>query len=86
MGEVHPMHVLPSKSGRESPGPRRDFTVADSESELKYVAEVFQNKYKTQVRGILGPDLHDTKAITILNRIVAWTDARIEYQANPMCI
>ena len=60
-----------------------DFTVAGNESELKYVAEVFQNKYKTKVRGVLGPGLHDMKAITILNRIVEWTDARIQYEADP---
>ena len=28
-----------------------DFTVAGNDSELKYVAEVFHNKYKTKVRG-----------------------------------
>ena len=28
----------------------------------KYVAEVFQNKYKTKVRRILGSDHHDMKA------------------------
>ena len=60
-----------------------DFTVAGSESELKYVAQVFQNKYKTKVRGILGPDLHDMNAITILNRIVEWTDGGIQYETDP---
>ena len=60
-----------------------DFTVAGNDSELKYVAEVFHNKYKTKVRGILGPDLHDMKAMTILNRIVEWTNAGIQYEADP---
>ena len=60
-----------------------DFTVAGGESELKSVAEVFQNKYKAEVRRILGPDHHDMKAITILNRIVEWTDAGIQYEAGP---
>ena len=50
-----------------------DFTVAGNDSELKYVAEVFQNKYRTNVRRILGSDLHDMKDMTILNRIVEWT-------------
>ena len=60
-----------------------DFTVEGNESELKYVAEVFQNNYKTKVRGILGSDCHDMKAVTILNRIVEWTDAGIQYEADP---
>ena len=60
-----------------------DFTVAGNDSELKYVAEVFHNKYKTKVRRILGPDLHDMKAMTILNRIVEWTNAGIQYEADP---
>ena len=60
-----------------------DFTVAGNDSELKYVAEVFQSKYKTKVRGILGPDLHDMKAMTILNWIVEWTNAGIQYETYP---
>ena len=60
-----------------------DFTVAGNDSELKYVAEVFHNKYQTTVRGILGPDLHDMKAMTILNRIVEWTIAGIQHEADP---
>ena len=60
-----------------------DFAVAGNESELNYLAEVFQNKYKTKVRGIFGPDLHDMKVMTILNRIVEWTDAGIQYEADP---
>ena len=59
-----------------------DFTVAGIDSDLKYVAEVFQNKYKTKVRGILGSDLH-MKAMTILNRIVEWTNAGIQCEADP---
>ena len=60
-----------------------DFTVEGNDSELIYVAEVFQNKYKTKVRGILGSDLHDMKAMTILNRIVDWTHAGIQDEADP---
>ena len=35
------------------------------------------------MKGILGPDTHDMKAITILNRIVEWIEARIQYEADP---
>ena len=69
---MQPVHVLSSPS-----------TVAGNDLELKYVAEVFQNKYKTKVRRILGSDLHDMKAMTILNRIVEWTNAGIQYEADP---
>ena len=60
-----------------------DFTAAGSDEGLKYVAATFQNKYKTKVRGTLGPDPPDMKAITILNRIVGWTAEGIRYEADP---
>ena len=60
-----------------------DFTVAGNDSELKYVTEVFQNKHNTKVRRILGSDPHDMKAMTILNRIVEWTNAGIQCKADP---
>ena len=60
-----------------------DFTVTGSESQLRYVTEVLQNKYNTKVMGILGPDFHDMDFITILHRIVEWAEARIQYEAGP---
>ena len=60
-----------------------DFTVSGPEEELKKLASEFADKYKTKLRGIIGPDKHDTKAMTILNRIVEWTDAGITLEADP---
>ena len=38
--------------------------------------------YTIKVRGILGPDLEDSKEIRILNRTVRWTSEGIEYEAD----
>lgn len=59
------------------------FTVSGPESQLQWIAEVFKHKYKTKIRGVLGPDAHDMKAITILNRIVEWKDDAIYLEADP---
>ena len=60
-----------------------DFTVSGCDADLHWLAELFQSKYKTKVRGILGPEDHDMKAITILNRILEWGHGRITLEADP---
>ena len=40
-------------------------------------------EYDVKVRGKLGPDKDDDKAITILNRCVEWTSHGLLYEADP---
>ena len=60
-----------------------DFTLSGCDDDFKWVASVFEQKYKTNVRGIMGPDPEDVKAMTILNRIVEWHDGGITLEADP---
>ena len=60
-----------------------DFTFAGSDEELEKCSKMMSTEYDVKVRGKLGPDKTDDKAITILNRCVTWTDQGIQYEADP---
>ena len=60
-----------------------DFTLSGKEKDLIWIADIFKKKYITKVRGILGPEAHDLKSITILNRIVEWHENGITLEADP---
>ena len=59
-----------------------DFVVSGTEDDMKQVQELFCEKYITKVRGIVGPDPSDMKAIVILNRILQWTEDGITLEAD----
>ena len=59
-----------------------DFTVLGLESHLHWLTAEFQKEFKIKMRGILGPDPHDTHEITLLNRVVAWNSEGIQYEAD----
>ena len=44
---------------------------------------MMSDEYDIKVRGQMGPDKTDDKAITILNRRVEWTSQEIQYEADP---
>ena len=67
----------------ENPGPRRRFHGRRQRLGAQVRGRSLPEQVKNQSKGILGSDLHDMKAMTILNRIVEWTDARIQYEADP---
>ena len=60
-----------------------DFTFAGPEEELVKCTQMMQNEYAIKVRGMLGPDPSEDKAITILNRCIKWTPQGIQYEADP---
>ena len=60
-----------------------DFTFAGSDEELAKCSTMMSDEYDIKVRGKLGPDKADDKAITILNRCVTWTGQGIQYEADP---
>eukprot|EP00973_Karenia_brevis_P051500 7151274-Karenia_brevis.AAC.1 len=39
--------------------------------------------FEIKVRAILGPEERDDKEVTILGRLVRWTNEGIEYEADP---
>ena len=60
-----------------------DFTSSGTESELRWLVQEFEKKYITKVRGIVGPDSHDLRSMTVLNRILEWKSDRITIEADP---
>ena len=50
-----------------------DSTMSDNCDDLKKFAEDFRTKYIVKIREVLGPDRHDLKEITPLNRVFTWT-------------
>ena len=59
-----------------------DFTSSGTENELRWQVQEFE-KYITKVRGIVGPESHDLRSMTILNRILELKSGRITFEADP---
>ena len=60
-----------------------DFTFEGEADALLGIPEALRNFWLIKVRGILGPDKTDDKEISILNRVVRWTEDGILYEADP---
>ena len=60
-----------------------DFTSSGTENELRWLVQEFKKKFFTKVRGIVGPESHDLKSMTIFNRILEWKPDRITFEADP---
>ena len=60
-----------------------DFTAAGPKDELDWFENEMKAKYELTVGGRLGPGAKDDKEVSVLNRIVRWTDSGIEYEADP---
>ena len=59
-----------------------DFTSLAVESQLIWMKQALEKKFLIKDRGILGPDKHDLKEIRLLNRIIAWENDHIRYEAD----
>ena len=60
-----------------------DFTIAGPKSCLDALKTDLQAKYELTELARLGPGDGDDKEVKILNRVVRWTRAGIEYEADP---
>ena len=60
-----------------------DFTILGTDKSIRYIEDEMRKKYQIKMRGVLGPDRHDCKEITILNRILRWTPYGLEYEPDP---
>ena len=59
-----------------------DFVIEGHEADLKWVESVLRAKYPLKMRGILGPDEHDSKKVSVLNRVFCWTPKGITIEAD----
>ena len=57
-----------------------DFTILGSRKALDWYKAQIENKFEIKYKGRMGPGKDDIKSVRILNRIITWTDAGIEYE------
>jgi hypothetical protein len=60
-----------------------DFTFEGSPESLKLVTEALQKVWLVKVRATLGPEQTDDKEVSILNRVIRWTEDALLYEADP---
>ena len=59
-----------------------DFTILGDEQQLNWFRQRIKTRFEVKCRGRIGGDEGDDKSIRILNRIVTWTEAGIEYEVD----
>ena len=60
-----------------------DITSLGPESSLNWLKDSIMTRYEIKYGGMLGPDKHDLKDVSILNRLVSYTDSFTTYEADP---
>ena len=60
-----------------------DFTLCGLKSDLVKVQGWMKEWFEITVRAVLGDDYDDQKEVSILGRLVKWTDSGFEYEADP---
>jgi hypothetical protein len=60
-----------------------DFTFEGEEEDLRWITELMRGWFDIKMRGIIGPEEHDLKEMSILGRTVRFKDWGIEYEADP---
>ena len=60
-----------------------DFTTCGAKCEIDWFERLLEEKYELKKGGRLGPAPSDCKELTILNRVIRWTDQGVEYEADP---
>ena len=60
-----------------------DFTAVGPKSSLDWYEAELKKLYELKVGGRLGPAPEDDKEATCLNRVIRWTGAGLEYEADP---
>ena len=60
-----------------------DFTFCGLGEDLTWIRGLMRNWFDIKVRAVMGEDSSDDKEVTILGRIVRWTDRGIEFEADP---
>lgn len=59
-----------------------DFTILAYQEGVMWFRQEIQTRYEVKLRGCIGSDKNDLKEMTILNRIIEWTDEGIIYEAD----
>ena len=60
-----------------------DFTVIGAKNQVDWFEQTLNNTYEMKCVGRLGPGEKDDKEITVLDRVIRWTQKGLEYEADP---
>ena len=60
-----------------------DFTTCGPKCEIDWFEKLLEERYELKKGGRLGPAPTDCKELTILNRVIRWTERGVEYEADP---
>jgi hypothetical protein len=60
-----------------------DFTTRGPKAELDWFEQQLAQRYELKVGPRLGPAPEDAKEVTVLNRVLRWTDNGLELEADP---
>jgi hypothetical protein len=60
-----------------------DFTTCGPKCEIDWFEDLLEKRYELKKGGRLGPAPTDCKELTILNRVIRWTECGVEYEADP---
>ena len=60
-----------------------DFTTTGPKCEIDWFEKLLEERYELKKGGRLGPAPTDCKELTILNRVMRWTERGVEYEADP---
>ena len=60
-----------------------DFTSTGEKRELDWLEVQLESKYELRKGGRLGPGAADQKELTVLNRVIRYTEEGYEYEADP---
>ena len=59
-----------------------DFVIEGGQEDLDWTKGVLANMFLVKVSSILGPERQDDKVADILNRVVAWRDDEVWWEAD----
>ena len=82
-GEACPCLFVHKGRGIASSVHGDDFTTTGPKAELDWFEKQLEGKYELRKGGRLGPGESDEKEILVLNRAIRWTEAGLEYEADP---
>ena len=82
-GEACPCVFVHTERGLATSVHGDDFTTTGPKCELDWFEDKLEAKYELKKGGRLGPGPEDVKELTVLNRVIRWTDSGVEYEADP---
>ena len=82
-GTASPCIFMHAKRGLACSVHGDDFTSTGTKLELDWLEQQLESRYELRKGGRLGPGVDDAKELTVLNRVLRYTEGGFEYEADP---